>query len=74
MGWKWQNSGSESAGVIKSLKIAESRTDILAIVLGHPQIYPKRSIVCYGIDGGFSVPETGLMALPLADSSLSENV
>lgn len=68
----WQNQGIGSALVRESLKIAEGRTELFVIVLGHPQFYPKfgfEPAIRYGIECEFSVPEEVFMALPLPNRS-----
>jgi putative acetyltransferase len=65
---QWQNQGIGSALVETSLKIAECRSAVFVIVLGHPQFYPKfgfEPAIRYGIKCSFSVPEAVFMAKPL---------
>ena len=69
---QWQNRGVGSALVRESLKIAESRSEPLIIVLGHPKFYPRfgfEPAKHYRIECCFSVPEEAFMAKPLPTHS-----
>jgi putative acetyltransferase len=65
---QWQRQGIGSALVTAGLAKAEARLEAIAIVLGHPEFYPRfgfKPSVKYGIESPFPVPEDVFMVKPL---------